>query len=270
MFNPLDQFQVKNIIEMTLGGYDVSFTNSSLSMAIALLLFVCLLLHLKRSSSYRAISQKLLVDAYDRESEDSSCLERVEQKKLVPRRTAALCEVFLASVFDMSVKNAGAQAKRFVPLIFTVYIFILLCNLIGLVPGLFTATSQIFVTFCIAGFMFIVTTIIGFAIHGLRYFSILLPKGTPIMLMPVMLVIELFTYFIRPISLSLRLAANMTAGHIVLKVMGTFVLMSGLLSFAPFTLLNILMIFEIFIAILQAYIFTILSVVYLNTALNLH
>jgi F-type H+-transporting ATPase subunit a len=139
-----------------------------------------------------------------------------------------------------------------------------------MIPGGFTATSHIVVTFTIAILLFVVINIIGFAKHGWHYFSILLPKGTPGFLAPLMILIELFTYLSRPFSLALRLAANMTAGHIVLKVFASFVVLSGIIGVFPFMMLIILTGFEIFVAILQAYIFTILACVYLNDALNMH
>ena len=140
-----------------------------------------------------------------------------------------------------------------------------------MIPGSFTATSHIAVTFAMAATIFVVITMIGIYKHGVHFMSLFMPSGTPPFLMPLIFIVELFAYLARPISLSLRLAANMTAGHIVLKVIASFVIMCGaLLGFMPFGLLIVLTAFEFFIAILQAYIFTILTCVYLNDALNLH
>ena len=148
--------------------------------------------------------------------------------------------------------------------------FILISNSVGMIPSVFTTTSHISVTFTLAIFVFITITAIGFVKNGIGYFSILLPKGTPMFLAPLIIFIELFAYLARPISLSIRLAANMTAGHVVLKVLATFVILSGLFGIMPLILLTILTGFEIFISILQAYIFSVLTCAYLNDALNLH
>ncbi len=186
-------------------------------------------------------------------------------------RLQAAAEMIYETVEEMVGGTVGETGRRFVPFIFTLFIFILLCNLLGMVPGSFTATSHIAVTFAMAATIFVAITIIGICKHGSHFMSLFMPAGTPAFLMPLIFVVELFAYLARPISLSLRLAANMTAGHIVLKVIASFVIMSGaFLGFMPFGLLIVLTGFEFFIAILQAYIFTILTCVYLNDALNLH
>jgi F-type H+-transporting ATPase subunit a len=167
--------------------------------------------------------------------------------------------------------SAGSEGKKYLPVIFTVFIFILFCNLVGMIPYSFAVTSHIIVTFAVAFCVFIAITALGFAKHGFHYLSLFLPEGTPIIMAPLMIVIELFSYLSRPVSLSVRLAANMTAGHIVIKLLASFVIMGGLgLGIFPFAFLTILQGFEIFVAVLQAYIFTILSCVYLNDAINLH
>jgi F-type H+-transporting ATPase subunit a len=139
-----------------------------------------------------------------------------------------------------------------------------------MLPYSFTTTSHIAVTFAFAVIMFIIVNIIAFKKHGLKFFSFFLPTGTPLWLAPLMILIELFTYLARPISLSIRLAANIVAGHILLKVLAGFIIMMGFFGFIPAVFVVIFTCFEIFVAILQAYIFTILICVYLNDAVNLH
>ena len=182
----------------------------------------------------------------------------------------AMNEIVYEMITQTISGTCGEKGLKFAPEIFTLFAFIILCNCLGMIPGGFTATSHIIITFAIAAFLFIMINIIGFMRHGIHYFSILLPKGTPIFLAPLMIIIELFTYLSRPFSLALRLAANMTAGHIVLKVFASFVVLSGIIGIFPFMMLIILTGFEIFVAILQAYIFTILVCVYLNDAINMH
>ncbi len=246
MNSPLEQFRIKNIFPINLGNLDISFTNSALMMFLSLsvmVLFSVLVLLANR----RAFSNNIVL-----------------------KRIAVAGEYIYEMVNGVVVSSVGDSAKRFLPFIFTLYSFILSCNLLGMFPGSFTVTSHIIVTFAIAAFIFIAVTLIGFIKHGFSYLSILLPKGTPKILMPLMFIIEFFAYLSRPVSLSLRLAANMTAGHIVLKVIASLVILAGLAGIFPFALLVILTGFEIFISILQAYIFTVLTCVYLNDALNMH
>jgi F-type H+-transporting ATPase subunit a len=171
----------------------------------------------------------------------------------------------------MLQQNVGPKGKKFVPLMFTLFMFILTCNLFGMIPYSFTVTSHISITFALAMMVFLLVTLLGFYLHGFHFFSLFLPAGTPWWLAPLMVVIELFAYLARPVSLSLRLAANMVAGHVLLKVVAGFVVsMAIYLKFLPIPFIVVLIGFEIFVAILQAYIFTILSCVYLNDAINLH
>ncbi len=239
--SPLDQFKIKEIIDIELFGYDISLTNSSLFMVFA---GICILL-------YFAFAFK--------------------EKKLIPTRLQISGELVYVMISNMLEQNVGAKGRRFVPLIFTLFLFILTCNLLGMVPYGFTVTSHISVTFAIAMMIFLLVTLLGFYLHGLHFFSLFLPAGTPWWLAPLMVVIELFAYLARPVSLSLRLAANMVAGHILLKVMAGFVVsMAIYLKILPIPFIVVLIGFEIFVAVLQAYIFTILSCVYLNDAINLH
>ncbi len=139
-----------------------------------------------------------------------------------------------------------------------------------MVPYSFTVTSHIAVTFTLAMLVFLTVTIVGFVLHGFHFFSLFLPKGTPAVIAPLLILIEFFAYLVRPMSLSIRLAANMLAGHTMLKVFAMFVISMGIFGAVPLSFMVILTGFEIFVAILQAYVFTILSCVYLNDALHLH
>lgn len=239
--SPLDQFKVREIVDIELLGYDISITNSSLFMMLAgFFIFLYFTLAFKG-------------------------------KKLIPTRLQISGELIYGMISNMLEQNAGSGGRKFVPLIFTLFMFILTCNLLGMVPYGFTVTSHISITFAMAMMIFLLVTLLGFYLHGLHFFSLFLPAGTPWWLAPLMVVIELFAYLARPVSLSLRLAANMIAGHILLKVMAGFVVsMAIYLKFLPIPFIVILIGFKIFVAVLQAYIFTILSCVYLNDAINLH
>ena len=239
--NPLDQFKIKTLVEINLWGYDVSLTNSALFMILAGAFII----------GYFVIAFK--------------------GQKLIPTRLQMSAELVYVLISNMVQQNIGPKGKNFVPLMFTLFLFILVCNLFGLLPYAFTVTSHISVTFVLAMMIFLLITILGFILHGLHFFSLFLPKGTPWWLAPLMVVIELFAYLARPVSLSLRLAANMVAGHVLIKVMAGFVMsLMIFLKVFPSAFIVAFIGFEIFVAILQAYIFTILSCVYLNDAINLH
>ncbi len=167
--------------------------------------------------------------------------------------------------------TVGAEGRPYFPFIFTLFMFVLFCNLFGMIPFSFTVTSHIIVTFAFAALVFLGVVSIAIVKHGFgKFISNFLPHGTPLWLAPLIFVIEIISYLARPISLSIRLAANMMAGHVMLKVIAGFVFGMGLLGVAPFALLILLTGFEIFVAVLQAYIFTVLTCVYLNDALHLH
>jgi F-type H+-transporting ATPase subunit a len=239
--NPLSQFELKTILPLDIAGLDFSFTNSGLLMFVAIALI----------SAFFALS--------------------LRKASIVPSRLQVSAEMLYRMITDMMKQNVGEGGKPFIPIIFTTFMFIMTCNLLGMLPYSFTATSHIIVTFTLAIIIFLLVTIVGFAKHGLHFLSLFKPDGTPAWLAPLLIVIELFTFLARPISLSLRLAANMIAGHVMLKVMAGFVItLMVVLKPLPIPLMVILIGFEIFVAILQAYIFTILSCVYLNDAVNLH
>ncbi|WP_419234863.1 F0F1 ATP synthase subunit A [Rickettsia endosymbiont of Nabis limbatus] len=241
LHNPLVQFDIKKLIEIRVMDFDISFTNSAAYMLLASVL----------ASTYFYLA--------------------FSNSKLVPSRLQISGEIIYNLVTDMLNQNVGSKGRKFIPIIFMLFVFILFCNLFGMIPYGFTVTSHIIITFALAILVFLMVTIVGFVKHGMHFLSLFLPHGTPLWLAPLMIIIELFTYLARPASLSLRLAANMMAGHILLKVIASFVVTLMIyLKFLPIPLMVILIGFEIFVAILQAYIFTILSCVYLNDAVNLH
>lgn len=239
--SPLAQFEIHPLIDFKAGDIDLSFTNASLMMVLAV---SAILFFLIGSTRPRA---------------------------LVPGRWQAVAEMFYEFVANLIKENVGNEGRQYFPLIFSVFMFVLFCNLLGMLPYSFTVTSHIAVTFFMAGALFIMVTTVGIIRHGFHFFSLFLPQGTPGWMAPLMVLIELFAYLARPVSLSVRLAANMLAGHTMLKVIAGFVIMLGFIGgWAPFALLIALSGFEIFVAVLQAYIFAILLCVYLNDSVNLH
>jgi len=240
--NPMHQFEVYKIgPEISFGEVNISFTNSSLFMAVSGLAILMFLFF------------------------------GTKKKLLVPSKMQLITEMSYTFVAKMINDTAGSNAKPFFPFIFTLFMFVLFCNMVGMLPYSFTVTSHIIVTFVLAAFVFIGVTIIGFIKHGIRYLELFIPKGVPILLLPLIVVIELISYLSRPVSLSVRLFANMMAGHTMLKVFGGFVISLGLLGgWLPLGFSVALTGLEILVAFLQAYVFAILTCIYLNDALNLH
>lgn len=240
--SPLAQFEVHPLVPLHIGKWDLSFTNASLWMVIAIFTATFIL------------------------------FMGVRGRQLVPGRWQSFSEVMVQFMNNTLRDVAGDSALKYFPLIFSLFIFVLLSNVLGMVPYSFTTTSHIIVTFALAICIFVACTVIAIAKHGLGHFlHSFLPEGTPLWMAPLMYFIELFSYLARPISLSVRLSANMMAGHTMLKVIAGFVVMLGLAGgWAPLSLLVVLTGFEIGIAVLQAYIFTVLTCVYLNNALHLH
>jgi len=239
--SPLAQFQIKKLVDLNLFGVDISVTNSSMLMLLIGSLII----------SYLLIA--------------------VRKEAVIPSRLQMSAESLYSMITNMLDQNIGQKGRVFSPLIFTLFLFILLCNLFGMIPYSFTVTSHISITFALAILVFCTMLVVGFVKHGLKFFSVLLPDGVPLWLAPLMIMIELFTYLARPVSLSLRLGANMVAGHILLKVIAGFaVSLVVFFKWLPLPLIVVLIGFEFFVAVLQAYIFTILSCVYLNDAVNLH
>jgi F-type H+-transporting ATPase subunit a len=199
----------------------------------------------------------------------------VRRAQLVPTRLQSLAEISYEFIANMIRDNVGTEGRKYFGFIFTLFMFVFAGNMLGLVPYGFTYTSHIVVTFTMAAVVFVGVTVIGFMKHGLRFFGFFLPKDVPIFLAPLLIPIEVLSYFTRPVSLSLRLFANMTAGHTMLKVFASFVaplagatlLVGGLI---PLGLVTVLTGLEFIIAFLQAYVFAILSCVYLHDALHMH
>jgi F-type H+-transporting ATPase subunit a len=238
---PFEQFVIQRYVPFHVGNVDASFTNASLWMAIAVLLATLLM----------TLS--------------------VNKSALVPSRWQSIAEVAYEFVAGMLRENVGDAGKRYFPFVFALFMFILFCNLLGLVPYSFTPTSQIIVTFAMAAIVFIGVTIIGFARHGFHFLSFFVPQGVPVFLLPLLVPIELFSYLFRPISLSVRLFANMLAGHTMFKVFAGFVVALGIIGgWAPLAFIGALYCLEVLIAFLQAYVFAILTCLYLNDALHMH
>lgn len=239
--SPLEQFQIKRFVPIEVGGIDASFTNSALWMILAVL-----------------VTSALMLFAMNR-------------RALVPGRWQSIAEMSYEFVAGMVRDNVGDEGKKYFPFIFTLFMFILGANLLGMVPYSFTPTSHIIVTFAMAFVVFIGVTVIGFARHGLHFFGFFVPKGVPAALLPLLVVIEVISYLIRPVSLSVRLFANMLAGHTMLKVFAGFIIALGVLGgWAPLAFVVALTGLEILIAFLQAYVFTILTCLYLNDAVHMH
>ena len=194
----------------------------------------------------------------------------MRRNEMIPGRWQSMAEMSYEFIANMIRENVGAEGRKYFPFIFTLFMFILVGNLVGMIPFAYTFTSQIIVTFVMAATIFIGVTVIGLVRHGLHFFSLFVPSGTPLILAPLLIPIEVISYFVRPVSLSVRLFANMMAGHTMMKVFGGFTVLLGVLGVAPIILLVALTGFEIMVAVLQAYVFTVLTCLYLNDAIHLH
>ena len=246
--DPLHQFQINPILQIVIGGYDLSFTNSALFMVIAV-----------------AAIYYLLVAG-------------MKGRALVPGRLQSAAEMFYEFVANLVRDNAGHDARPYFPFVFSIFMFVLFGNMIGMIPYTFTFTSHIIVTFTLALTVFVFVTLLALIKHGMHFFSFFLPHGAPVWLAPILIPIEVISYVMRPVSLSIRLFANMMAGHTMLKVFAGFtVLMIGglgslgvLPGLLPMLLNVALTGFEFLVAFLQAYVFTILTCLYIRDALELH
>ncbi|MDP2213816.1 F0F1 ATP synthase subunit A [Phenylobacterium sp.] len=242
--DPMHQFEIKTLFPMQFGSIDASFTNSSLFMVIAAALLTLLM------------------------------LVGINRRAMVPGRLQSIVELSYEFIANMLRDNVGSAGLRFFPFVFTLFMFILALNLLGMVPYAFTVTSHIIVTFALAFFIFIGVTILGFAVHGFGFFKFFVPHGVPAYLLPLVVPIEVVSYLTRPISLSVRLFANMMAGHTVLKVFAGFVIALGAFGYLPGLLPLAFMValtgLEVLVAALQAYVFAILTCIYLNDALHMH
>lgn len=243
----MHQFEIQRWAPLEIFGYDASFTNASFYMVLAVVLITGFL------------------------------MLSMSGRSLVPTRLQSLAELLYEYVASMVRDSVGEEGMKFFPWIFTIFVFVLALNLIGMIPYQFTVTSHIIVTFALAAMVWVTVTVIGFAKHGVGYLQLFVPHGVPVWLMPVIVPIELISYLIRPISHSVRLFANMMAGHTMLKVFAGFVVgigsAGGVLSLGGIAPLAFMVAFtglEFVVAFLQALIFTLLTCIYLNDALNMH
>ena len=243
--NPIEQFSISRVLSITVGGHDFSITNSSLFMALAVIL-ACVIMSVGANGGAG-----------------------------VPGRMQAMAEMAYEFVAGMVRSAAGEAGMRFFPLVFCLFMFILLCNLVGLVPYSFTVTSHIIVTASLALLVFFTVIIVGIKEHGLHFFKLFVPSGVPIYILPLVVAIEIISFLSRPLSHSVRLFANMLAGHITLNVFGGFVVMLlgasaavKAVAILPFAMTIGLDALELLVAFLQAYVFTMLTCMYLNDALH--
>jgi F-type H+-transporting ATPase subunit a len=238
--HPLEQFEIHPLVALHIGKLDVSFTNSALLMAITVL----------------AISALVILGT--------------RRAALVPGRWQSLGEMAYEFIAKMIDDTVGIEGREYFPFIFTLFMFILFGNLLGLVPFGFTFTSHIIVTFALAALVFIGVTIIGLWRHGFHFLTLFVPHGVPPILLLLLVPIEVLSYFIRPFTLSIRLFANMLAGHTMLAIFGGFAGAVGIFGIIPLAIDVALIFLEILVAVLQAYVFTILTCLYLRDAIKLH
>jgi len=236
--SPLAQFEVKPWLPIDIAGLDASFTNASFFMALVVA------------------------------SVSAFVIGGMARAKPVPGRWQSMVEMTYEFVASMLTDAAGKEAREYFPFVFSLFMFILAANLWGMIPGTFTVTSHIIVTFAFAAIVFLGVTLIGFLRNGVRFLKFFVPSGVPLALAVVLIPIELLSYLTRPMSLSVRLFANMMAGHTMLKVIAGFVAVLG--GWGIFPLLGVVALtgLEILIAVLQAYVFALLTCIYLNDALH--
>jgi F-type H+-transporting ATPase subunit a len=238
--SPLHQFNIDRIAEIHLGGLDLSYTNSALLMTLAAGIVTLLMVAATRKAA------------------------------LVPGRLQSLAEMLYDFIASMIDENIGEEGRQYFPFLFTLFMFILVGNLLGMVPYSFTFTSHIIVTFALAALVFVGVTVIGIVRHGFHFLSLFAPAGVPKVLLVLLVPIEILSYCIRPFTLSIRLFANMMVGHLMLVIFAGFAGALGLFFFAPILVDSALMLLEFLVAVLQAYVFTILSCLYLKDAIHLH
>jgi F-type H+-transporting ATPase subunit a len=244
--DPIHQFGINPIFDLgTIGGVHIVFTNSALFMAIAVILISALLI---LGTSPRAV---------------------------VPGRIQSLAEISYEFVAGMLRESAGKEGMKFFPFVFSLFMFVLFLNVLGLFPYFFTVTSHIVITGALAVLVITVVILYGFYRNGIHFLGLFVPKGVPGYLMPLVVLIEVLSFLSRPLSLSVRLFANMLAGHITLKVFASFILMLGAFGFfgwigaiIPFAMTVALTALEVLVAFLQAYVFAILTCMYLNDAIH--
>jgi F-type H+-transporting ATPase subunit a len=243
--DPIHQFHINKLVDLHVGGFDVSFTNSALFMVVTLLVASAFL--------YVATSSRALI----------------------PSRLQSVAEMSYEFVANMLRDAAGKQGMKFFPLVFSLFMFVLVANLLGMFPYFYTVTSQIIVTFFLAMVVILTVVIYGFYKHGLHFLKLFVPSGVPAILLPLVVAIEVISFLSRPISLSVRLFANMLAGHITLKVFSGFVVSLSALgtvgiagAVLPLGMAVALTGLEFLVAFLQAYVFAVLTCMYLNDAVH--
>ena len=238
--SPLEQFEIIPYWQIKINNLDLSFTNSSFAMVLTVA-FITIFL-----------------------------TATVKTRSIIPTRMQLISEMSYNFINQLLNDTVGNEGKQYFPFIFTIFMFVLIGNMIGMIPYSFTFTSHIIVTFALASVVFIGTTILGFAKHRLHFFSFFVIPGLPWYMLPLLIPIEVISFLSRPISLSVRLFANMLAGHTLLKVFAGFVVALGLAGILPLVFIVALTGLEILIAFLQAYVFAILTCLYINDALHLH
>ena len=236
--NPMHQFELSNVVEIEAFGYNFSLTNGAISMFVAIGCAILMALGLRKHN------------------------------KMIPNRLQSALEMIIGTLKNAVGGILGEEGEKYVPYVFSVFLFVLTLNLLGLIPGSFAETSHISMTFALALTMFFTCLMISIGKHGIKFLKIFIPAGTPWWLAPLMFVLEFFSYCIRPVSIAIRLAANMIAGHVMLDVIAFFVIMMGVFGVLPLAFLMILMAFEAFVAILQAYIFSIFTSVYISESIE--
>ena len=240
MASPVEQFRLTPLVPIEVGGLDISFTNSAAFMVAGVVVVTAFLTLSMRGG------------------------------RLVPSRWQSMAELSYEFIAGMVRDNVGREGRQYFPFIFTLFMFILAGNLLGMIPYAYTFTSQIIVTFGLAFVVFVGVTIIGLVRHGAHFFTYFFPDGAPLWMAPLLVPIEVISYLSRPVSLSVRLFANMMAGHTMLKVFGGFTVALALFGVAPLAMIVALTAFEILVAFLQAYVFTVLTCIYLHDAIHLH
>lgn len=239
--SPLAQFEIKTLVPIEMFGVDASFTNSSLFMVLTVITVSLFLIGGMRRSA------------------------------MIPGRWQSMAELSYVFIANMVKDNVGSEGRPYFPFIFTIFMFILVGNFWGMMPYSFTFTSHIAVTFAMAFFVFIGVTVIAITKHKLHFLTFFMPPGVPMVMAPLLVPIEIISYLSRPISLSVRLFANMLAGHTLLKVFAGFIISLGVAAgWLPFVFVVALTGLEFVIAFLQAFVFAILTCLYLNDALHLH
>ncbi len=241
MENPLHPFELHTIVPLSLFGLDISINKAVIVMFLVVGLVVLLMTKARSAGS------------------------------LVPTKLQSLAEILVEFIRGMIHETMGPEGMRFFPLIASLFLFILFCNLVGLMPGSYTVTSQLVVTAVFALGVYTLSILVGLQLHGAKFLGILVPPGTPGWLVPLMIPIEIISQLARPVSLAVRLFANMTAGHVILGVLFGLTISGGLLiGWLPFSFTVALYGLEVGIAFIQAYIFTILTCVYMGDAFHLH